>query len=169
MTMSKLIEQIERAKIELNELVKQLENEKSWLIKKGEKYHFVRENGEASSYMNQGDDIDKAYNLRGNILRTEQEAKAQYRHEGTEVAIRRFARDYNDGWKANWDDPSQNKWYFVYYNKKRFDTITSYTTRIPNTIYFKDYEFESPLIELIGRDKVIQWIEYDKPIYVIEE
>lgn len=113
--MYKKIEELEK---QLNKISQELESlreeEQAW-PQFGDDCFYYNSLGEISETTWGDSDFERKSFEFGNFFRTREEAENKVRAIRLETAIARRRKELNDGWKPDWSDPYQNKFYFYYH------------------------------------------------------
>ena len=99
-------------------------------------------------------DAYKEIYQRGITFETEREVKQYERERILLFKLHKWAEEHNEGWKPNWNDEGEKK-YYVTYNaySKEFETIFYWSYQlIPKLPIFKSRELAKQFIEEFGEE-----------------
>lgn len=98
--------------------------------------------------------IDKNYFKMGEYFNTEDEAEQHLKECKLLFKLHQWAKLKNDGWKPDWEEDEEKKWY-VYYNhvEERLKVIWGYnSTNFIKLPYFKTEEIAQACIDEFGEE-----------------
>lgn len=101
-----------------------------------------------------GDSFDNARFSVGTVFKTEKDAKFALEKRKVEVELQDIADELNDGWKPDWTNGEQDK-YFLYYDCRakcfRFSTNEIFKNPV---VYFKTESMAKEAIKRIGEERL---------------
>jgi hypothetical protein len=150
-----IIQQQEEKLYELEKELKEskVEEFKRWRASKMEYYYFLNVNGDT---IKSGEMLHKHDNYRysiGNYFETKEECEYYKNKLLATQRLKDLALRLNEGWKPDWNNFDEEKW-FIYYDYKyeEYNCNRYYLFyKIPNT-YFKSEEIGKKAMELMGND-----------------
>lgn len=148
----------EKAKVLRDEFIAKLEDDKKEfeveLPEDGEKLYFIRDlYGTVSSKIfniNTMSDIKRFEN--GLYFETEEEAEQHLKECKLLFKIKKWAEIHNEGWKPDWSNGGEIKYYIFYSNSDMYLKISSAFSleRFNKLPYFKTREITQECIDLFG-------------------
>ena len=139
----------------LNEMkaeIKRIENgwEMKCPYKYGDEYFFIDEVGSLIESRWDGLDMDKDRFSQGNIFPTKQATELEAKRRNLLTRFRAFRDECNGDWKANFENPTEEKFSICFYYKE-FRIQTTYNANNFATFgYFKNKKDAEKAIELFG-------------------
>ncbi len=138
--------QIKELKREIKELKKEIKP--IWFVpEKDENFFYV------DTYGNVRWDNQRVYTdiiLKHNqVFKTKEEALDYLEYKKARVSIKKRIAELNEGWKPDWEDESQQKYYIFYDNLREIlDYDYCYTDQVrPNAFYLKDQKTAKQIID----------------------
>lgn len=101
-----------------------------------------------------GDTFDNARFSLGNVFKTREEAKFALEKRKVEVELQDVADELNDGWKPDWKNNKDYK-YFMYYDCRTRKLIVGCNTACNHAnVHFKDEPCAKEAIKRIGEERL---------------
>ncbi len=164
MNKTEALKRIENAEHEIAEAKKYLE-EPGYKL---DKYYIALVDGETRKFTNRLDKADRYHHSAGTAFKTPEEAKTHFRWNTLDTTVRRFARDYNGDWEADWNNGKWDKYFFKYTNRNEALFTESRKSCQSEASYFKDANFLEELKSQVSESDLIFWLTYNKPSYDLE-
>lgn len=139
----------------LNEMKAEIERmENGWKMKcpyrKGDEYFLIDEVGSLIKSHWDDWDMDKDRFSQGNIFPTKQATELESKRRNLLTRFRAFRDECNDGWKPDWSNSFESKYYLEIIDSKVVLDSVNYANRIATFGYFKNEEDAERAIELFG-------------------
>lgn len=131
-----------------------------WKPKYSDEYWFVDSRGCVSidGWSNSGIDNYKYYT--NNCFPTEKAAEQKLRVIQTEIELRKYAEEHNEG-IIDWKDGEQYRWRLYYSFYTDYISCNGYSSEYtPNQIYFTSEEIARAAVNEIGEERVIEYLRY---------
>lgn len=136
---------------ELSEKIEQEQNDKPYLIKKGEDYRTMLYCGQIIDFNNSSDRVDEATNIIGLIARTEEELQELIKSRKMQREYELWCMEY----PCDWNDAFQDK-YCVVDNKIN---IARYTImKIPGVVFCANKEHIQAFIDKVGKEDFKKYV-----------
>lgn len=139
----------------------QKSNEKyeAYKPKINEQYWFIDALGNVSADIFLNYPTDHSQFILGNCFKTKKEAEL-YKEELLVIAeLKHLAHKLNNGWKPDWNNYNEHKWY-VYYSTRekrvKCDSVFGVVC-LNNVLYFKSKELCKKAIDSIGEERLIKY------------
>lgn len=139
------IEQLEKELAELKAMGNSLKPEI------GDDYFSLNNSGCVLTYKWSKDDVDNEWYSQGNVFKTEAEA---IRERDRRALVQRM-REYAGGFKPDWGDANQAKWYIIFcHAKKRLEKAWRFDVDLSLTggVYFKSEEAAQRCLDVMGAE-----------------
>lgn len=171
--MSNLLEKISELEQQLVALKAEAEKEekenkgagKRWRANRGGDYWYVSDYGitiqeEDSRSVDSTSTLDKYHYDTHNYFQTEKEARKYASVLETERQLRKFADKHNS--KIDWEDIGLGKYYLCYhYDAYSTSVNVAWIIREPRIIYFSSRKIAEQAIDVIGIDKIKEYLTYE--------
>lgn len=116
----------------------------------GDEYYYIQSNGDIFSDDWYGTEADDRYFSQGNIFPTEQAAELEAKRRKLLTRFRAFRNECNGDWKADFENPTEEKFSICFYYKE-FRIQTTYNANDFATFgIFKNKQDAQRAIELFG-------------------
>lgn len=113
------------------------EEYKRWRAKEDKQYWFMDDDGEVYDNRDNRDSIDSGRYKLGNYFKTEEEAEKAVEWLKALTVL----RDDTKGFKPNWSDPEQEKWFVFYnHNSRCFRSESNFACQGGNLYFASDDE-----------------------------
>ena len=165
MNKEELLKEIDRRlKVLRNEFISELENKPPYskfrftYPRKDEDLYFIDLDGKVFLFDDEIDDLETCFE-QGVLFSSEEEAQAAEQERKLLFKLHQWAEMKNEGWKPNWKDEEERKYYIQCKNMNTFKEldIDWYFTldKIIKLPYFKKEEIARECIDLFG-DEIIE-------------
>ena len=163
MNKEELLKEIDRRlKVLRNEFISELENKPPYskfrftYPRKDEDLYFIDLDGKVFLFDDEIDDLETCFE-QGVLFSSEEEAQAAEQERKLLFKLHQWAEMKNEGWKPDWKEDEEKKWY-VYYNHVEESLKVTWGYNSTNFIklpYFKTEEIAQACIDLFG-DEIIE-------------
>ena len=140
--------------------------EKDWKMKcpyeYGDKHYCIQSSGNVFSDSWHNTEADDRYFSQGNIFPTREAAEIETKRRNLLTRFRAFRDECNNGWKPDWRNHSDRKYYILYGENRILSQIYAGTVNdFPLFGYFKNESDCEKAIELFGDEIKELFVECD--------